>query len=246
MPTVPVTKAMVLAAGQGTRLRPLTETIPKCMVPVGGKPVLEHVIERLHRAGVEEIVINLSHLPDAVAGYFDDGRRWGLKLTYSIEPRPLGTAGGLRSVRWFFDRTSYVWYGDNLSTCNLTRLVAHHWRKDAAATVALFHREDSTSSGIADLDAGDRIVRFVEKPRPEHITSHWVNAGIYVIEPEVVSAIPEDGTPDFGKDVFPTLLARGVPVYGYRMSPEERLWWIDTADDLRRVQTQVTAEMLMR
>lgn len=226
---------MILAAGQGTRLHSLTERIPKCMVPLAGKPLLEYTVEWLRRHGVTEVIINLYHLPHVVMRHFGDGTRWGVKITYSVEKDPLGTAGGVKNVEWFFDRPSFVWYGDNLSTCDLNRLYRFHRAKGGIATIALHHRDDPAASGIADLDDQDRITRFVEKPRPDQVFSHWASAGILVLEPEVLDAIP-DGTPsDFGRDLFPSLLARGEAMYGYRMSQGEDLWWIDTPEDLRRV-----------
>jgi len=229
---------MILAAGQGTRLRPLTERVPKCMVPVGGKPVLEHAIEWLRRYGVTDLIVNLHHLPDAVVNYFRDGSRWGVKITYSVEKEPLGTAGGVKNVEWFFDGPFFVWYGDNLSTCDLACLYAFHQAKGGIATIALHYREDPTASGIVGLDENERIIRFLEKPRPDEIFSHWVSAGIFVLEPAVLQAIPAEGTPDFGRDVFPALVAQGAPLYGYRMSQDEGLWWIDTLEDLRRLTTR--------
>ncbi len=230
------TKAMILAAGQGTRLRPLTERIPKCMVPLGEKPLLEYTIEWLREYGVVDIIINLCHLPEAVMDYFGDGRKWGVQMTYSVEKRPLGTAGGVKNVSWFFDGSLLVWYGDNLSTCRLGSLWEFHRAKDGIATIAVHYREEATASGIVGLDEDDRITRFLEKPRPDQVFSHWVSAGIFVLEPQVLDAIPAEGAPDFGRDVFPALLARGQPLYGYRMSEGEGLWWIDTLEDLHRVQ----------
>ena len=227
---------MVLAAGHGTRLKPLTDRIPKAMVPVGGKPILEHTIEALRRSGVEELVVNLCHLPHVVSDHLGDGGRWGVKITYSIEKEALGTAGGVKKAASFFDGPFFVWYGDNLSGCDLTRLYAFHRTKGGIATIALFHRDEVTASGIAGLDEDGRITCFVEKPGPEQVFSHWVNAGIYILEPEVLEAIPGAGNPDFGRDVFPALLTRGAALYGYRMSEDEGLWWIDTPEDLRRVQ----------
>jgi len=229
-------KAMILAAGQGTRLRPLTDHIPKCMVSIGGKPVLEHTIEWLRRYGVTEIIINLHHLPEAIRGYFGDGQKWGVRITYSLEHRPLGTAGGVRNVAWLFDGPFFVWYGDNLSTCDLSRLYQFHQAKGGLATIALHHRDDPTQSGIVALDEDDRIVRILEKPRLDQVFSHWVSAGIFVLEPQVLEAIPAEGAPDFGRDVFPALLDHGVSLYGYRMAGDEGLWWIDTPEDLRRME----------
>jgi NDP-sugar pyrophosphorylase family protein len=229
-------KAMILAAGQGTRLRPLTERIPKCMVPIGGKPLLEHTVLWLRKYGVTDLIINLHHLPHVVKDYFGDGQKWEVKITYSVEKEPLGTAGGVKNVEWFFDGPFFVWYGDNLSTCDLHRLYVFHQAKGGIATIALYYREDPTASGIVGLDENDRLTRFLEKPRADQVFSHWVSAGIFVLEPAVRQAIPAEGSPDFGRDVFPTLLAHRQPLYGYRMSEGEGLWWIDTPEDLRRVE----------
>jgi mannose-1-phosphate guanylyltransferase len=230
-------KAMILAAGEGARLRPLTEYIPKCMVPINGKPILEYNIEWLRRFGIREVMINLYHLPKVITDYFGDGSRWGIKITYSIEKEVLGTAGGVKNVEWFFDGPFLIWYGDNLSTCNLSRLQTFHQAKGGVATMTLFYREDVSASGIVGIDDGDRILRFLEKPRPDQFFSHWVNAGIYLLEPSVLNCIPDIGAPDFSKDIFPVLIASGQSLYGYRLIGHEGLWWIDTPDDLLRVQS---------
>ena len=237
---------MILAAGRGTRLHPLTESIPKCMVPIGGKPVLEHTILWLRQYGVTGLMINLHHLPHVVRDYFGDGQKWGVNITYSVEEQALGTAGGVKNVDWFFDGPFFVWYGDNLSTCRLDHLCEFHQDKGGVATIVLHYREDPTASGIVGLDENDRITRFLEKPKPDQVFSHWVSAGIFVLEPQVLQAIPAEGASDFGRDVFPSLLAHGQPLYGYRMSEGEGLWWIDTPEDLRRVEetmgTQIHAD----
>ena len=229
------TKVMVLAAGRGSRLRPLTDHTPKCMVPLGGKPLLEHSIEWLRRGGVHQIIINLCHLPDRVIDHFGDGTRWGVHIAYSLEAQPLGTAGGVRNVAHLLEGPFFVWYADNLSTCSLKGLYALHRERGGMATIALHYREDPTASGIVQLDENAGIVRFLEKPRIDQVFSHWVNAGIYVLEPEVMSYIPTEGTPDFARDVFPAMLAEGQPLYGYRMLGGEELFWIDTPQDLQRV-----------
>lgn len=230
-------KATLLAAGRGTRLRPLTDTIPKCMIPIAGKPLLEHNVEWLRRFDVTELVINLHHLPEVVREHFRDGSRWGVRITYSPERELLGTAGSVKKMADYFDGPFFVWYGDNLSTCRLDRLWQFHMaRKNSLATIALYKRDDPTQSGIVGLDENDRITRFLEKPRPEQVFSHWVNAGIYVLDPRVLETIPAEGMADFGRDIFPALLSRNYPLYGYKMSEEEGLWWIDTPEDLERIQ----------
>jgi NDP-sugar pyrophosphorylase family protein len=231
-------KAMLLAAGEGTRLRPLTNTIPKCMVAVSGKPILEHNIAWLCRHGVKELVINLHYLSHLIQDYFGDGNRWGVQITYSFEEEILGTAGGVKRVADLFKETFLVWYGDNLSTCDVTRLTDFHRAKGGLATIALYQRADVTHSGIVGLDGKDRILRFLEKPRIEQAFSHWISAGILILEPAVLDFIPAEGKPDFGHDIFPSLLAKNQPLYGYRMSDDEKLWWIDTQEDLKKVQAE--------
>jgi NDP-sugar pyrophosphorylase family protein len=236
---------MLLAAGEGTRLRPLTNTVPKCMLPIGGKPILERNIEWLCRHGATELVINLYYLPHVIQDYFGDGSRWGVHITYSLEPTILGTAGGVKWVSNLFSETFLVWYGDNLSTCDLSHLVDFHRAKGGVATIALYQREDVTHSGIIGLDDQERITRFLEKPKIDQVFSHWVNAGIYVLEQVVLEFIPAQGASDFGRDVFPALLAADQPLYGYRMSASEGLWWIDTPDDLRRTQDDLLKRSIL-
>ncbi|MEM4216725.1 MAG: nucleotidyltransferase family protein [Candidatus Methanomethylicaceae archaeon] len=227
-------RAMILAAGEGRRLRPLTESLPKPMITVGGRPILEHNVRLLARHGVREIVINLHHCPHVITEYFGDGHAWGVTITYSYEPILLGTAGAVKKMAPLFSDTFLVIYGDNLTTCDITKLCIFHKRKAGVGTVALFRREDTASSGIADLAEDDRITRFVEKPQPHKVFSHWVNAGLLVLEPDVLNYIPSDRPSDFGRDILPALIKAGRPLYGYRM--EDGLWWIDTLEDYWRLQ----------
>lgn len=229
-------KAMLLAAGEGRRLHPFTTTIPKPMIPVAGRPILEHNISLLTMHGIREIAVNVHHCAETVMNALGDGRRWGARITYSFEPALLGTAGAVAKLSKFFDETFLVMYGDNLSTCDLTRLAASHRRHSAAATMALYHRDDPTGGGIVALGDDDAIVRFAEKPGPDQLFSHWVNAGLLVLEPSVLRFIPEQRPADFSYHVFPALLAAREPVYGYRFGPHEELWWIDTPEALARVQ----------
>lgn len=224
-------KAMVLAAGLGTRLDGCAPELPKPMMPVGGKPVLAHNLELLALHGVRDVIVNLHHRAERIVEYCGDGSRFGLSITYSWEPVLLGTAGAVRHAAAEFQSSFFVVYGDNLSTCDLSRLRVYHHRCGGIATVAVFEREDPRTSGIVELDDDGRIRRFVEKPHPSEVFSRLVSAGILVLQPEAIAAIGE-GVSDFGRDVFPELLARGLPVFGYRMS--EQLWWIDTPVDYAR------------
>jgi mannose-1-phosphate guanylyltransferase/phosphomannomutase len=225
-------KAMVLAAGEGTRLRPYTLAKPKPMIEIAGAPILEHNVRLLAKHGVAEIVINVCHVPEAITDYFGDGSRFGVSIRYSYEDRPLGTAGALKRVKHLFTEDFLLVYGDNLSTCNVTGLMELHRSKSAKVTLALFERENPQAGGIVDINADDRIVRFLEKPRTDQVFSHWVNAGIMAVHPSALSAIPQQMPSDFSRDVLEHMVARGDRVYGYRM--RDGLWWIDSLEDYER------------
>jgi NDP-sugar pyrophosphorylase family protein len=201
------------------------------MIPIRGRPILEHNVRMLARYGVDEVVINLHHRGDAIRAHFADGARFGLHIEYAEEPVLLGTAGALNAVRGRIREPFFLIYGDNLTTCRLDRLRARH-PADAVATVALFERADVAQSGVAALDAHERITAFVEKPAPGTEPSHWVSAGVMVLAPEIFEFIPPAGPSDIGRDVLPAALAAGRRVEGYRM--DERLWWIDSHADYER------------
>lgn len=226
-------RALLLAAGRGERLRPLTDACPKPMIEIGGKPILQRNVELLVNAGVCEILINLHYLPNVITSYFGDGRSFGADIHYVSESVLLGTAGTARNARSFFNEEPFlVVYGDNLSTIDLRRLIGLHVDRAADATIALYARPDPGASGIVAFSEEGRITRFKEKPRENEIFSKWVNAGYYVMEPSILSAIPDTYPSDFGRDVFPRLLENGAKLYGYAMS--EQLWWIDSPSDYER------------
>lgn len=235
-------KAMVLAAGEGRRLRPLTTAVPKPMIAIVGRPILEHTVESLVRQGVRELVINLHHCSDSVRAHFGDGSRWGARIRYSPEPTLRGTAGALTPWREFFDASFLVVYGDNLTSCNLASLEGVHRARRAFATMALFHRADPSQSGVAEVEPDGRIRRFLEKPGAGAVFSHWVNAGVMILEPEAIDTIPRDRPADFGRDLLPRWVAEGRQVFGYLMPADEKLWWIDTPEDLRRVESEFAGE----
>ena len=155
----------------------------------------------------------------------------------------MGTAGALNAVRDPFDETFFVIYGDNLTTCDLSLLLECHRAGGGIGTIALFEREDVSQSGVVQLDPNGRIVRFVEKPRSDEAVGHWVNAGLLVLEPAIFRHIPAHGFSDFGKDVFPSALAAGKVLSGYRMT--ERLWWIDSLADYERTLADPTLRGLL-
>ena len=205
-------KALILAAGAGTRLRPLTDTCPKPMLPVAGRPLLEWTLRWLRRYGVEEVALNLHHLPEVVRAGLGDGVRFGVRLRYAYEPELLGTAGALRSFPAFFNEPFLVIYGDLLLDLDLDDLVGFHRERRALMTLALKRTDAPQSQGMVEVDAHGRVVRFVEKP------AGWdgadtANAGVYVCEPEVAARVPP-GFSDFGHDIIPALLREGAAVYG--------------------------------
>lgn len=209
-------KAMILAAGEGRRMRPLTDAVPKPMLPVGGRPLIERTIELLRQHGVDQIAINLHHLPHALTGHIGYGERFGVEVVYSLEREALGTAGGVKRMASFFaGDTFFVIYGDVLTDLDLTALTAHHRERRAALTLALFQPEAPSACGIVTLAADGRVRSFVEKPAPGAVTSRWANGGVYVVEPAVLEAIPDDRPFDFGRDLFPLLLARDAPLFGF-------------------------------
>lgn len=207
-------KAVILAAGRGERLRPLTDGLPKPMLPIGGRPLLEHLLALLVEAGVREVAINLHHRPEAVRAYLGDGSRLGLRVLYSQEEALLGTAGALRRLERFLDRTFFVLYGDVLSSLDLRRLAEFHRQRGGALTMALYREKHLSRCGVAEVEPGGRVRRFVEKPK-DALNSPWAAAGTLVMEPWVLRFIPE-GFSDLGGDLFPRLVELGVPVFGYR------------------------------
>jgi len=208
-------KAMILAAGEGTRLRPLTLNTPKVMLPMADKPLLEYILDLLRFHGITEVAINLHHLPKVVMDWLGDGRKFGIRITYSVEDPILGTAGALTKLRDFFDDTFVVIYGDMLTNMDISSLVEFHQAKEALATVTLFEVEDPSSYGIVEIDKEHRIHRFIEKPAPGTTSSNLANSGIYALQPEVIDYIPPDTFYDFGYDLFPALLSQGARLFGY-------------------------------
>lgn len=207
-------KAMILAAGVGTRLRPLTDRVPKPMLPIAGEPLLAHTLCWLQRYGVREIALNLHYLPEVIRDGLGDGSRWGLHLRYSVEPTLLGTAGAVKRLADFFDETFLVIYGDLLIDVDLAALIELHRRQAALMTIALKPTDTPHSQGMVAVDTDGRVARFVEKPAEWPADQRVANAGIYVVEPAVLQQVPTDQPYDWGHDVLPRLIASGAPVYG--------------------------------
>jgi mannose-1-phosphate guanylyltransferase/phosphomannomutase len=208
-------KAVVMAGGEGTRLRPLTSNQPKPMVSIVGKPCMEHILELLRRHGFQDVIVTVAFLPQAIRGYFGDGETMALNIEYSVEETPLGTAGSVRLASDRLDETFLVISGDALCDIDIGALVAFHKEKGSAVTIGLKSVENPLEFGIVVTDEDGRIERFLEKPSWGQVFSDTINTGIYVLEPEVLRHIPTDRPYDFSKELFPLLLEMGRPMYGY-------------------------------
>ena len=230
-------KAMILAAGKGTRVRPITHAIPKPMIPILEKPVMEFLLELLRKHGFDQIMVNVSHLAEEIESYFRDGQRFGVQIGYSFEGRivdgdlvgqALGSAGGLRRIQDFhpfFDDTFVVLCGDALIDLDLSAAVKWHREKGAIATIITksVPREVVSSYGVVVTDDEGRIQSFQEKPSVTEALSTEINSGIYIFEPEVIDYIPPNQTYDLGSELFPTLVQKKLPFYALNMDFE----WVD-------------------
>lgn len=208
-------KAVILAGGFGTRLRPLTINLPKPMVPFANRPMMQHIVELLKKHGFDDLVVILYHQPDAIRGYFGDGSHFGVKIEYVTSQEDLGTAGAVGLARASLQETFLVIAADIVTDIDLSRAVEYHREHKAAATITLSRVEDPLEYGIVITDAEGHVVRFLEKPSWGEVFSDTVNTGIYVLEPSVWDDIPEDKEVDFSKNLFPALLAHNQPLYGY-------------------------------
>jgi NDP-sugar pyrophosphorylase family protein len=233
-------KALVLAAGKGTRIAHLTSGVPKPMLRVGDHPLLEHLFGWLAAAGIKEIAVNLHHLPDVITDYFGDGRMQHVALTYSYEPELLGTAGAAKRLAWFLDETFVVLYGDVYTNMDLRRLIEYHHLKvahhGAALTLALYQVSNPSECGLVSLNDDGRVTRFVEKPPVFKVFTNLASAGILVCEPHVLQHIPADTVFDFGRDLLPYLLRNGHPVYGQEIGSGEFVIDIGTPAGYSRAQ----------
>ena len=209
-------RAVVMAGGEGTRLRPLTSNQPKPMVSLCGKPCMEYIMELLAAHGFGEAVVTLMFMPKAVRDYFGDGSPIGMSLDYSIEMTPAGTAGSVKLAEdRLGDDTFIVISGDALTDFDLGDIVAFHKQRGAMVTIALKRVENPLDFGVVVVNDEGQIERFLEKPTWGQVFSDTVNTGIYVLDPAVFAHIPEKRPYDFGRDLFPKLFDMRAPLYGY-------------------------------
>jgi mannose-1-phosphate guanylyltransferase len=203
-------KAVILVGGKATRLQPITYNLPKALVPVLNTPFLERVIRHLRRHEITEIILSLGNLAETIEGYFGNGSRFGVRMDYVVETSPLGTAGGIKNAERFLDGPFVALNGDVFTDLDITALVDFHHRKKAVATIALTEVEDNSHYGVIEADVEGRVSMFREKPKKGECDSHFINAGTYVLEPEILAEISPGVPVSIERDIFPRLLPRGI------------------------------------
>ncbi len=208
-------KAVIMAGGEGTRLRPQTSNLPKPMLPLVGRPMMEHIVSLLRRHGVTDIVVTVAFLPNAIRSYFGDGSELGVRMVYATEESPLGTAGSVRNAMDELDERFLVISGDVLTDIDLSAVIDFHAKNDALATLALCSVDNPLEFGIVITHEDGSVERFLEKPGWGQVFSDTINTGIYVLEPEIFDLIPGGRPVDFSSEVFPAALEQGRAVYGY-------------------------------
>ena len=224
-------QALILAGGQGTRLRPLTSTIPKPVVPLVGRPFISYMLEWLRSHGVDDVILGCGHMADGVRGVLGDGESLGIRLRYIEEPEPLGTGGALKFAEDLLDERFFMLNGDVLTDIDLTAELAQHERTGALATLALIPVEDPSAYGLVPLNADNSVREFIEKPGAEQTETDLINAGAYIIERSVLDGMAPAGTNiSIEREVFPTLVGRGL--YGY---PADG-YWLDIGTPERYLQ----------
>lgn len=216
-------KAVILVGGKGTRMRPLTCATPKILVPVMNRPLLEHTLLSLAKQGITDIVLAIGYLPEIVRQRIGDGSHLGVHVTYVTETQPLGTAGAVKNASAYLDDSFLVFNGDMLTGIDLVEMMEAHRKVKPKVTIALTPVENPTLYGLVETDKQGMVTRFVEKPTWDKVTTNQINAGIYVMEPEVLELVPPDVFAMFEQDVFPKLLANGEPVLSF----PSNAYWID-------------------
>jgi len=207
-------KAVIMAGGEGTRLRPLTSNAPKPMLPLVNRPMMEHIVDLLRSHGITDIVVTVAFMPNAIRNHFGDGSEFGVRIVYAAEETPLGTAGSVRNAREHLDDTFLVISGDVLTDIDLGALIEEHRAKEALATIGLVRVENPLEYGIVIANEDGSIERFLEKPTWGQVFSDTINSGIYVLEPSIFDWIAPDEPVDFSGDVFPVLLEAGERIVG--------------------------------
>lgn len=209
-------KAVILAGGRGTRLRPFTDRWPKPMLPIGNQPILAYLLNLLKYHNFTEVIITVQYMADSIQAYFDDGSHLGMSIHYALEQTPLGTAGSVKNAESYLDDEAFlVISGDILTNVDLSSVARFHHEKEALATLVLKQVADPREYGQVVTDRGGRILHYLEKPNVGQIAAYTINTGIYILEPEVLAAMRPNVAYDFSYDIFPCLVGQEAPVFGY-------------------------------
>jgi len=247
-------RGLILAGGQGTRLRPLTINTPKPIVPVANSPFLLYQIDLLQSGGIEDIILSLSYQPRKIEDLLKDGTDYGVRIRYAVEASPLGTGGAFKNAQSQIDSTTVVFNGDVLTSIDLNAVIAFHRERKAVATIVLTPVDNPSAYGLVETNAEGWVQRFIEKPGPNEITCNTINAGIYVLEPSVLSYMPQDEPYSFERGLFPTLLENEERVLAF---VNDKYWidigtpkkYLEVHDDIlsrRFVSNRVAPDMLDR
>lgn len=233
-----ITKGMILAAGEGSRMQPLTLNRPKPMLPLGKQPMLSYSLAWLRYYGIRQIAVNLHHCPQVVMDYFGNGSGFGVQIRYSLEETMLGTAGGVKRLSNFFDDTFVLLYGDVLTDFDLGALMNFHLAQPSSPhlSLSLYHVANPWECGIVSLDRMGRVLHFIEKPPPETISSDLAFAGVLIMDHALLDYIPANIFYDFGRDFIPNLIRLGIPIYGWPLPENSYLIDIGTPEKYLRVQ----------
>lgn len=216
-------KALLLAGGRGTRLRPLTDNLPKPMVPIMGTPLLERTIYKLKKCGVDEFIISTCYKSDYIKNYIGDGKKFGVRIYYISEDIPLGTGGAIKNSERFFNDTFLVLNSDVVCNIPYDNFIKYHKSKHAKISIAMTEVSDPSQYGVIEFDSSNYITAFKEKPKKGDSNSKWINAGVYIFEPEVLKEIPKNKIVSIEKDTYPLLLKKGYKMCAYKYSD----YWLD-------------------
>jgi mannose-1-phosphate guanylyltransferase len=218
-------KALILAGGLGTRLYPLTWGRPKGLVPIGNRPFMERVFEWLHHYEISDAVLALSHFSDHIQDHLGDGSAWHIKLSYLLEDQPLGSGGAIKNAQQILgDKPFLVLNGDILTDLDLSKMILFHQQRKAKMTISLAQVDDPSHYGVVALDDRNRLLRFVEKPAPDQAPSRYINAGVWIFEPDMLDLMPPQGEPfSVERKFWPHCLEQDIPMYGYA----EECYWLD-------------------
>ncbi|MCX8085233.1 MAG: sugar phosphate nucleotidyltransferase [Calditerrivibrio sp.] len=208
-------KAVIMAGGFGTRIQPLTTSLPKPMIPVLNVPMMEYILDHIKKAGIVEVVILLYFMPDVIREYFEDGKRFGVKIHYVLPDDDYGTAGAVKQGEKFLDDDFIVISGDLVTDFDLNEIIGYHYTKGGQATICLTSVDDPLQFGVVITDKDGKILRFLEKPGWGEVFSDTINTGIYVLRRDVLKLIPEKANFDFSKDLFPLMMSKGIELYGF-------------------------------